>query len=259
MNIGQGAGRAALLCAALVSSASACAGASTASTAASSPGSKPSVSASARPSASSSVPLTGADVLAAKAVANLKAAASVHVVAVAKKPGTTGMDWDLTLFPGHGCTGSVSMGSRGTLQLTIVGTSLWYKPDSTYWQTSGAAPSVLKTLKGKYLHTTTDADGIAMALGIMCSLDDGIYGSAETLEPGLTATTTALHGQPALKLTATDGTDAMVVTKTASPQLLQILDTTSDGDTMNFTDYNTSSTLTPPPADQTLNASAYNL
>ena len=169
------------------------------------------------------------------------------------------MGWDLTLFPGHGCTGSINMGIQGMVQLTIIGKDLWYKPDNTYWQTANVDPSVLKAIKGKYLRTTTDAKGVAMAMGVVCSLDDGIYGSAETAAPGLTATTTTFNGQPALKLTATDGTDAMVVAKTDSPQLLQLLDTTSDGNTMNFTAYNTNTTLTPPPTNQTLNASPYGL
>ncbi len=163
---------------------------------------------------------------------------------------------DLTLVRGQGCTGHVSLGTKGSFVLVQIGTSTWIKPDSQFWKTYGGNnQAVLQLLSGKYLKANTasfgrqfgtlcDASKLASGLGTMQHLAKG---------PG-----TTVNGQPALDLTKT-GAGSMDVSVSATPEILRITGAGTSTGRIDFTGYGHPVTLHTPPAGQTIDGSKLGL
>jgi len=227
------------------------AGAAGCGSAASGSGSSPAAGSSASPLARLS-----AEQIGKQAIANLGKASSVHVAGVVSDSGDR-IALDLHLQGSHGCTGSMTLGAKGSVQLILIGKKVWLKPDKKFWRSfGGTSPAVLKMFAGKYLKTTLS--GGMGGLGKLCKssalaqafqIDD----SADLVK----GPATTINGQPAIKLTDSGDSAAAYVSTTSSPQLLRLSSPGKDGGRLDFTDYGEPVTVTPPPAAQTLDGKKY--
>jgi hypothetical protein len=208
---------------------------------------------SAAPSANPLAGLT-ADQIAAKAVANLRAASSVHYAGSITESGETDAV-DLTAGVTN-CTGTLGTAGKGSFALLKIGQTLWIKPDSQFWTSEGANSAVLALVEGKYIRTSPN-DSDFNSVRMLCSpaqIADSFGNKMNHLVKGTTIT---VDGQSALQLRDTSTSDVAYVTISASPEFLR-LDHGSQGQ-LDFSDYNAPVTLTAPPASQTIDGSKLGL
>jgi hypothetical protein len=205
--------------------------------------------ASATPSANPLAGLT-ADQIAAKAIADLKAASSVHFAGSVTDSGAT-YAVDLTAGTTN-CVGTFGIPGKGSFALLKIGQTLWIKPDNQFWTSAGANSTVLHLVEGKYVQTSpnnSDFNSVKM----LCSpaqLADSFANKMNRLVKG---TTTTIAGQNALQLRDTSTSNSAYVTISASPEFLR-LNGGSKGQ-LDFSDYDAPVTLTPPPASETIDGS----
>jgi hypothetical protein len=200
-------------------------------------------------SGSSADPLGGmtAQQIYAQALDNLKAASSVHVTASIASP-TGALTMNLTDAPG-GCTGTLSTQGAVSVGLLGIGSKLWVKPDRQYLKSSGATAAVTNLLTGKYVSTTSESANLATLCGL--SNITSQLGTGSTFTKG---TATTISGQRVLQIKATGQSGSEYVTNSASPEIVR-LDTGSG--ILDFSDYNAPLTLTPPPANETVDGAKY--
>ncbi len=192
-----------------------------------------------------------ADQIASKAVADFGTVPAV-TMSGAFTDSDQAFTIDVTLTRGKGCSGVVSEGSSGTVQLVEVGGRLWIKPDSQFWTSEGLTnASVLKVLSGKYVET---GSGSSMSqLGNLCDVSQLVQAMGTSYHGMSKGATTMISGQQALKInTANDG--VLYVTVASAPRLLRV-DGGSDGH-LNFS-YGSTPHLVAPPASETVNGAQY--
>ena len=201
-------------------------------------------------------PLAGltADQIAAKAVANLKAATSVHY---AGSVTDSGGSYSVDLTAGiTNCAGTFGITGKGSFALLKIGQTLWIKPDDQFWTSEGANSTVLQLVAGKYVQTSPN-DSNFNSVRMLCSpaqLADSFSNKIKHLVRG---TTTTIAGQSALQLRDSGASGSAYVTISASPELLR-LDRGSKGQ-LDFSGYNAPLTLNPPPASETIDGSKIGL
>jgi hypothetical protein len=197
-------------------------------------------------------PLAGltADQIAAKAVANLKAASSVRYAGSVTDSGATYVV-DLTAGIPN-CVGTFEVAGKGSFALLKIGQTLWIKPDNQFWRSEGANSTVLHLVEGKYIRTSPKNSNFN-SVKMLCSpaqLADSFGNQMNRLVKGVITT---IAGQSALQLRDTSDSDSAYVTISASPEFLR-LDGGSKGQ-LDFSGYNVPVTLNPPPASETIDGS----
>jgi hypothetical protein len=197
--------------------------------------------------------LTAKQIL-AEAIADFKAASSVHLAGSERAAGQT-FTMDLTVGA-HGCQGTVGLGGQGSVVLLRIGSTVWMKPDDKFWKSELAAvPGDLSAVEGKYVRLSPKGPATS-SFGAFCSLSQlagQVSGAGNQLVKGQTAT---IGGQTALQLKDTGQAGSAYVTISASPEFLQ---TGDNGGQIDFTGYNEPLALTAPPASQTVAGSKYGL
>jgi hypothetical protein len=202
---------------------------------------------------SSGSPLNGltADQVVSKAVADIGTVPAVTMSGSFSESGqTTGLH--LTLTRGKGCSGVVSQGKGGSVQLIKVGSKLWIKPDSQFWSTEGLTNgSVLQALSGKYI--LTGAASSMSELGSLCDVSELVKAMGTSYKGMSKGATTTVSGQQALAVRSSDE-GVFYVSVASAPRLLRV----SGGSQgyMNFS-YGTSPKMDPPPASETVNGAQY--
>src|SRR5450755_419634 len=197
-----------------------------------------------------------ADQIAAKAVADLRMAASVDVVGSFTDSGQR-IRLNMRLVAGKGCNSRMSFPGKGSFHLLMIGKVVWIKPNDLFWKSYGGAnATVLQLLSGKYLKTSAGSGFGALSKLCRARLLARSFPKVRGIAKG---ENTVISGQPALQLTTTGskGTDSMYVSVSARPQILRITATGSDGGQLDFIGYGTAVTLTAPPASQTLDGKKY--
>jgi hypothetical protein len=206
-------------------------------------------------SSAPSTPLAGlsADQIAAKAIANLKTAATVRVTGEVSGSGQT-YDLDLTLVRAQGCTGTMALKGTGSVRLVAIGKEVWIKPDRQFWKKAGGSnAAVLKLLSGKYMKVKATSQ--LGSLSGFCGPSQ-LAGSFGHTPAGLTKGKTAtISGQTTLQIKDPGDSSSLFVSETAKPEIIQIAGG-SQG-TLNFSDYNSPVKLTAPPRSETLNGAKY--
>ncbi|MEY9965342.1 hypothetical protein ABIA33_003384 [Streptacidiphilus sp. MAP12-16] len=256
MNTSQRAASTALLCATLAAGATACGSGGT------NPASQASPAAASAPAApsSSAGPLDGlsAGEVATKAIANLKAAKSVRMVGNGKSSGTS-MSMDVSIAPGRGCTGKISMGSSGSFEIVVIGTKVWMKPDTVFWKSVGGSdPATLKALTGKYYSTSAKSSGLGSLAGL-CDLTKNMTDSIGNVSGATKGPIATVNGQKVIPIDGTGAGGTMDISDSATPLILRVVTTGADNGQLDFTDYNKTLTLTAPPAGETRDGAAYGM
>jgi hypothetical protein len=198
-------------------------------------------------------PLAGltADQIAAKAVANLKAASSVHYAGSVTDSGAT---YAVDLTAGiTNCAGTFGITGEGSFALLKIGQTLWIKPDNQFWTSAGVNSAVLHLVEGKYVQTSPK-DSDFNSAKMLCSPAQLAGSFGNQMNHLAKGATTTIAGQSALQLQDASNPDSAYVTISASPEFLR-LDGGSKGQ-LNFSGYNAPVTLNPPPATETIDGSA---
>ena len=213
------------------------------------------LSATAAPLAPAGNPLArlGADQIAKKAVADLKAAVSFHYHGSGKDSGQT---FSISMSVTHkGCTGWFGDGSSGGFAIVAIGKTVWIQPNDKFWEYAGIPASELPAVHGKWLKPTgTGSNSLSVALAPFCNANKLV----STLTPQLTGLvkgkTTKISGHRALQLRNSSGQESIYVSISSKPEILRI----TDNGTVNFSAYGARVTLTPPPATDVITLPAAN-
>lgn len=192
------------------------------------------------------------------AVGNLKRASTVRFTGSMKDSGST-IVVDLTLVRGKGCKGTMQEHGQGSFKLELIGTTVWLNADRRFWMTHGGNdPNVLAMVANRWIKTSESGD--LGSLAGLCDVNKMLAQSTAVPANMQKGSVSTLNGQPALQLSDSGDTASAEVSDTASPELLRVSDPSSaDGGTLNFSDYNAPVTLTPPPAEETIDGKSIGL
>jgi hypothetical protein len=202
-------------------------------------------------------PLTGqtAREVLAEAVDGLLAAPSFTESSTGVDAGQYGTAYK-EVVPGKGCTGTVVqgwLGAQGTVTYITIGETVYFKPDSTMWQTMAGtdAAKVIKLVDGRYVKDPLS--------------DVRLHGlfSCVIFTPGKAVVTkgqvTTFNGIGVLPLKDPGG-GLTYVTDTSKPEFVQVDDPpiTGTSDPANETTYTVGApvTLIPPPAKQVVSGAS---
>ncbi|MEU2433619.1 hypothetical protein ABZ611_29700 [Streptomyces sp. NPDC007861] len=103
----------------------------------------------------------------------LRGAASVHFVTEGSlNPAGTTSELDLRLDRDGNCAGTVSTGAKGSVEIVKRGTTVWMKPDETFWksQVPGTGERAAELFKDRYLRGSTD-DPVLSSMAEVCDLE----------------------------------------------------------------------------------------
>ena len=199
----------------------------------------------------------------ARAYANLKAAPTVTMTGILMDVGQgyPVADVDLGLRPGQGCAGTVDYGSKGSIKLVVVDGTVYYDPDTTFWDANAGAnaQAAINLFNGRYIEVP-ESDSNGKPIAALCDISSDI-GSLQTGSVTVGKVTT-LDGVRVLPLT--DSSGAVVdVSDTGKLQVVQITDPPQTGSDQPFGTLNfkvgTPVTLTPPPPSQVFDGSTAGL
>jgi len=176
----------------------------------------------AAPSASSTVdPLASltATQVSAKAVADAEAAPSLMFKGSVVQSGQP-LTLDLAIKPGHGCTGTIGEGSKGSLKLIVIGKTVYMNPDAAFWKANGGADGAAATalIDGRYLETST-SDAQMGSLATLCDVKQ-LFSSDDSTHPVAREAVTTLNGTRVLPIKISDGS-IDYVTDTSKPEFVE--------------------------------------
>jgi hypothetical protein len=213
----------------------------------------------AAPSATSTAdPLAGltAAQLEAKVIADAKSASSVTMKGTSSQSGETAA-LNLATKPGQGCTGTLDLGSKGSVKITEIGSTVYMNPDNKYWEAaSGAeAQQVIALVGGRYIKAPATDKNMA-PLADLCDMSQmfSTNGKQDTITKGKVTTR---NGTRVLALNDLTDDSTGYVTDTSNPRLIEVTAAKgSKGGAQNFTvTYDAPVTLTVPPASQVIDGS----
>ena len=205
-------------------------------------------------------PLAGlsANKVAAEALANLKAASSLTLAGTIYDSGTKDT-LDLGLKPGHGCTGTIGAGSKGSFKLVVIGKTVYFNPDKQFWVSAGGAnaAAVIALVHGRYIKTSTSDKDMA-TVAALCNVSSAIGSLKETGSFTKGALTT-VGGIRVLPLKDSNG--AIDVTDTSKPEIVAIIGPkgTATGDGALAFSVGARVTLAAPPASQVIDGASLGL
>jgi hypothetical protein len=202
---------------------------------------------------------TPAKTIVTEAFDNLKAAPSVTMVGTITQSGTN-MNVNLGYKKGTGCTGTISLGSKGTLTLVVVGSTAYLKMDDTFLKAvaGSEASAAIALIDGRYLKAATSDSNVA-SFANLCNLNSLVSSlnssNSDTFTKG---TVTTLNGQQVLPITDKTHGGTLYVTDTSSPQVVQISNTSGSSGATGKLVFDVGATVNPtaPPANQTIDGSS---
>lgn len=188
------------------------------------------------------------------ALNNLKSATGVHMAGTVRSSGQA-ISLDLALVRSKGCSGSMSLAGKGSLKLVYLDKNLWMKPDDQFYKSVGASAAV-PLLSGKWVKPGQNS-GMS-DFSTFCTVS-GVAGSfAKSTHKGLTkAAGPPINGQPTVMIKDTADSAAMYVSDVATPEILRIAKSGSDGGHIDFSGYGTPVMISAPPASQTINGAQF--
>ena len=191
-----------------------------------------------------------------KAVTDLKAAPSFEMAGnVSQATGTYLVS--LGNLKGHGCQGSIAQSGKGSIDIIVIGTKAWVKPDDAFIKSvaGSQASTLIGQIGGKYLSGSTSNSNVAS----LTSLCDVNTLTSQLLKPTsvVKGKVTTVNGQRALPLIDASKGGTLYVTDTATPQVLQLVNTKAGNSGKITFSVGAPVTLTAPPASQTVDGTRY--
>jgi hypothetical protein len=203
-------------------------------------------------------PLSGmsAKQVATKAVANLTSASAFTIAG----SGVEGPGQTVTLklgYKGKDCTGTVGYAAEGTVDLTVIGSTVWLKANAAFWKTQGGSEGaqIGKELAGKWIEapaSNSNASGLADVCDSQ-SMTSDVPVPADVAKGGLTT----VNGQKVLTLTDKAKDSTIYVTDTATPQIVKVVSTLKTDDATFTITYGVPASVSAPPSSQTVNGAQY--
>ena len=198
-----------------------------------------------------------ANEIAREALANTKAATSMHVAGTIADSGQTITFSETIGHSGMECSGTYSERGKGSFQIVLLGPTLWIKPDDTFWQGADIPAAALPRVSGKWLQTSTSASGMG-SLAMMCSISKLFGTNVPTSDPKLYKDPITAPDGKVLSLELADGPGgaSLYVADTAHP-LITEFDSPHYGSagSIHLTGYGTAVTITAPPASEVITPS----
>jgi hypothetical protein len=218
--------------------------------------------AGATPSASATTiadPLAGLSAIevAQKVAADTRATTSVHLSGMVMASGKT-ITVSLTIaHSGAECSGTISVPGKGGVQIVLLGTTFWEKPDDAFWRSAGVPAAVMPRVSGKWVKTSASAAGESL-LAAMCSTSKLLGTNLPTSDPNLYKHPITTPDGKVRSLEIVDGAGgaSFYVTDTAHP-LITRMDSPHNAQegSISFTDYGAAVTITAPPASEVITPS----
>jgi hypothetical protein len=203
-------------------------------------------------------PLSGesAKTVATDAVNSLKSAPAFTIAGSGPDDGHT-VSVNLGFKGGKDCSGTLSEGSEGSINLVVIGDTVWLEPDATFWETQAgsAGAQVAKVLAGKYIQAPTSNTNAA-SLASICNASS--MTSQMDIPTDVTkGTVTTVNGKKVLPLIDKSKDSTLYVTDTSAPQIVQVVSKQA-GDSGEFTiTYGVPTAVTAPPSSKTVNGAQY--
>jgi hypothetical protein len=214
----------------------------------------------------SEVPLESlSDTMMTSAFANMKAAQSLTIAGSGTESGQS-YSLDLGFKPRQGCAGTIGYGTQGSIKFTVKGTTIYFKPDNTFWETQDAAnaASIISTQNGRYIETSTSNTSLKDFVQV-CDLYQSVGPSNPVAGVSTAAMVTPLGGYDIGQVTTLDGIPVLPLKDSSGGVVyvsdtgrLEVVKTSQDkagsGGTYGAFTFNVGApvTLTAPPASQVL-------
>jgi hypothetical protein len=191
--------------------------------------------------------------IASKATADLGDAPSVTLTGQAPVSGQQA-NINVTLTR-HGCDWKIALGHQGSVELIVVGSTVWMKADTQFWESqqgTSQGRTIAALLDGRYAQMPASDTG---SLVSYCSPEDfaNQVNNGDSMVKGPVVT---VNGQQALEVRDTSDGSVGYVSMSADPQLLRITAGKGDGPGQIDLTYNGPGTISPPPASQAVNISS---
>ena len=213
----------------------------------------------ASPSAAATGKLTGATAaaLAAKAIANTRAASSVQVacegITTSATKGQT-VTFDLLLVKNQGCSGTISVSKTETFKIVQTGGYIWLMPSAAFYESLHLSKAAMALVADKYIKVKA-SDKQVGNLTTVCTFN-GLFSSLPTpAGTGFTAVPVSYQGAPAYQITQSGKPGVATVSNAATPLLLKITAPQAGGGSVTFGDYNSAKTITAPSAAESIDGS----
>lgn len=211
------------------------------------------------PSAAATGKLTGAaaTALAAKAVANTRAASSVQVtgqdISSSAAKGQA-VSFGLLLVKNQGCSGTISVSKTQTFKIVQTGGYVWLMPSAAFYESLHLSKQAMALVANKYIKVKA-GDKQVRDLITVCTFN-GLFSSLPK-PSGLnfTAIPVTYQGAPAYQITRSGKPGVATVSNTAMPLLLKISAPREGGGAITFGDYNSAKTITAPSAAESIDGS----
>jgi hypothetical protein len=214
---------------------------------------------SASPSPAATGKLTGAaaTALAAKAVANTRAASSVQVTGQGiSSSAAKGQDvsFGLLLVKNQGCSGTISVSKTQTFKIVQAGGYIWLMPSAAFYQSLHLSKQAMALVANKYIKVKA-SDKRLGSVTRMCTFN-GLFSSLpKPTGQNFTAIPVSYQGAPAYQITRSGKTGIATVSNTVTPLLLKITAAQAGGGAITFADYNSAKTITAPSAAESIDGS----
>lgn len=217
-------------------------------------------SGAAAPSASSTVdPLASlsAAKVNAEAIADAEAAPSMTIDGTASQSGKA-YTIDLGIKRGTGCTGTIGMGSSGSMKMIVIGKTMYFQANEQFWKTAAGntadTSAAIALIDGRYLEVPTSDKNMSQ-LADMCSVKS-LMTSGSTAVPDGKGPVTTLNGTRVVPVKLSDGSTDFV-TDTSKPEFVKASAPAGSkaGEGNATVTIGAPVTLTAPPASQVLNGS----
>jgi hypothetical protein len=205
------------------------------------------------------LPLDGisANQIATMSLKDLKNATSVRLSGTFDDSGRHGT-MTITQVKGVGCAGTIGEHGQGTIKLILKGKTAWLKGDDTFWRAQGAGDgATMNLLADNYIKITNRT--FINQFAPLCQFAAGTANAMGSKPTGLTDTRTIVNDMAAVELRDTSDSATMVVSDTATPEILGLNDPGSGGGSFTFSGFNQPATIAPPPTDQTLDGAQFGM
>jgi hypothetical protein len=193
-----------------------------------------------------------ATALLAKAVANTQTASSVQVTGQ-EVPGANGQteSFDLTLVRNAGCEGAITMSATRSFKVVETQGFVWMLPSNAYYASMHMSKQNMAEVEGKYVKMKA-TDSRASDLATVCTFQ-GLLG--QLAKPAGTAFVAAPTSS-GYQVTEAGQHGTAFIEKGPTPLLLQIADLHPSDGSITFAGYDGTSTITVPPAAQTIDGTS---